>query len=99
MPGKTLHKTYIVYVCVFDQESGVYCIVLSTLDTRTYMYIDHCTLLRVCWSAGLQYAEEVGVENDPNPGYRCTLCSVSVDGGNQALHFTSTAHRMNVLVR
>lgn len=48
---------------------------------------------------GLQYAEEVGVENDPSPSYRCTVCSTSTVGGNQALHFTSTAHRMNVLVR
>ena len=58
----------------------------------------HSTALFLLLS-GLQYAEEIGVENDPCPSYRCTLCSISMDGGNQALHFTSTAHRMNVLVR
>ena len=49
--------------------------------------------------AGLQYAEEVGLQVDPNPQYTCTLCSVTVDAANHHLHFTSSAHRVAVLVR
>ena len=49
--------------------------------------------------AGLQYAEEVGLHVDPNPQYTCTLCSVTVDAANHHLHFTSSAHRLTVLVR
>lgn len=66
---------------------------VSTLDKCT-----HSTPFSLLLS-GLQYAEEIGVEKDPCPSYRCTLCNISMDGGNQALHFTSTAHRINVLVR
>lgn len=47
----------------------------------------------------MQYAEEIGLPDDPNPQYTCTLCSVSVDAANHHLHFTSAAHRLAVLVR
>lgn len=66
------------------------------ISTHTHTHSLNCILGVL---SGLQYAEEVGVEDDPCPSYRCTVCTTSTVGGNQALHFTSTAHRMNVLVR
>ncbi len=48
--------------------------------------------------AGLQHAVETGRPEDTNPGYICTLCNVAVDANNFHLHFTSSAHRVNVLV-
>lgn len=47
---------------------------------------------------GLKYAQETGREDGSSPAYKCTLCEVQSDPGNR-LHFTSAAHRMNVLVR
>ena len=38
------------------------------------------------------------MRDDPVPTYVCSLCKVSVDAGNASLHFTSTAHRVSVLV-
>ena len=47
---------------------------------------------------GLNYAEEIGEEGDPNPRYYCHVCKTHMDYNNTALHFTSTAHRHIVLV-
>lgn len=76
------------------------CAPITTTKSASLLLMNTHTL-KLCTLnlAGLQYAEEVGVENDPNPGYHCSLCNITIDGGNQSLHFTSTAHRMNVLVR
>ena len=72
--------------------------VLSSTCTQCaviHMYI--CTYMYVC--VGLHHAKETGAEGDPNPVYYCTLCKVQSDTGNEQLHFTSAAHRLNVLVR
>ena len=50
-------------------------------------------------SPGLHYLEEVETEGDPAAVFYCTLCRVQCDYGNHALHLTSTAHYLAVLVR
>lgn len=78
-----LHNTYCVYTLYAQTHPPMHCVVY----THDAGYI------------GLKYAEEIGVDGDPNPRYFCHICKTHMDWNNIGLHFTSTAHRHNVLVR
>ena len=53
-----------------------------------------------CNLAGLQYAQEVESKDDKEPpSYFCNLCNILSESGNYHLHFSSSNHRSNVLVR
>jgi len=49
---------------------------------------------------GLQYAQEISAEDGKKVhNYFCTLCDVLSEAFNFHLHYASSLHRTNVLVR